>query len=111
MDFEKSWKKFGSIFFGVLGVLIVPLVYLIQFLIHKYSPLPEYPEISYFLMLGGFSISFMLFVCAIVKLSISLWLKYALKHHSKTEILQGIEAKFTTNAAIYKWFQQAIKHT
>ena len=111
MEFEESWNKFTNIFLCVLGVSLVPLAYLIQFLVSKYSPLPEYPDISYFLMLSGFSISFLLFIYTAVTLSISWWLKYALKHHTTAEILQGIEAKFTTKASIYKWFQKVLKNT
>ena len=108
MDFDKSWRKFGSICLSLLGVVLLPFAYLIVYLTRRYSPLPEYPEITYFLMIGGFSISLLFIMYAVGSLSISLWLKYALKHHTSAEILRGIELKFSKNTAIYKWFHKVL---
>jgi hypothetical protein len=111
MEFKQSWNTFANLVVAMIAITIFPLAYVIYLLISTYSPLPKYPEVSYFLMLGGFSISMALYFYGLMYACITLWLKYALKHHTKNQILQGIEAKFTTKSALYKWFQQSLKNT
>lgn len=109
MDFNKTWNRFAKITTTLVVVVIVLIG--VAFVLF-YTPevnMPIFPDLSYFMLIAGFIVFFLVVGYGILISAFYLWSPFAFKHHTKNEILEGIEEKFSKKSGIYRLLEWLLR--